>query len=250
MWLLALLGGPLMGGLAARQPVVATPPTGVPVRVEPVFNGEPLVLDAPQPYRTARGEQVTISTFRFYLSSVQLTYADGSRYAEPGSYHLLDADHPDSWLLPLPQAPGKALRTLAFSVGVDSATNVAGAQGGDLDPARGMYWAWHSGYVNAKLEGRSPNCHTPRREFELHIGGFQGLHRTLRRVSLPVPAGQAAAAPLVLRADVARWLAAAPALNQNSVVLTAGPAAATQADAYAQMFTWPAVAPKRSADEN
>jgi hypothetical protein len=50
---------------------------------------------------------------------------------------------------------------IRFLLGVDSARNVSGIQTGALDPARGMFWTWNSGYVMAKIEGSSPSAHVP-----------------------------------------------------------------------------------------
>lgn len=214
----------------------AAAPPGLVVRVEPVFGAAPLLLDT-QAYPTARQGVVTISTFRFYLSGLRVTYTDGTIYAEPASYHLIDAD-PEaaaSCQLILSTAPAKPVRALTFCVGVDSAANVAGALGGDLEPGRGMYWAWHSGYINAKLEGHAPACPAPRHEFAFHIGGFQAPHNALRTVTVAVPAPTGPTA-LVLRADVGQWLEALDLAHTYSV-LVPGAAAMACADACARMFT-------------
>ena len=218
------------------RPVPLAEPAGRTLRVEPVFGAAPLVLDSAA-YRTGRYEGLAITRLRFYLSAIRLVYADGRTYAEPASYHLIDAD-PEAratLTIELPGAPAGALRSLAFSVGVDSAANVAGALGGDLDPGRGMYWAWHSGYVNAKLEGHAPQLATPHHEFAYHVGGFQAPFDARRTLTLAVPAAVAAGHRLVLRADVGRWLGALP-LAQLPNVQTPGPAAMTVADAALQMF--------------
>lgn len=215
--------------------LLAGPPTapGLRLRIEPVFGAEPLVLET-RTYPTVQNGPVTIATCRFYISALRLTYTDGSTYQEPRSYHLIDAEADSTFGINLPQAPVKPLKTLTFSIGVDSLANVSGAQSGDLEPGRGMYWAWHSGYINAKLEGRAPACPNPRHEFEFHIGGFQKPHSSLRHVVLTVPTG-AAASPIVVQADVSKWLDGMK-LAKIASVLVPGPTAQAVADAYATMF--------------
>ena len=225
-----LNSGLLLAGLSA-------PPAGLTLRVEPVFGAAPLVLDSAA-YRTGPYERLAITRLRFYLSHIVLTYTDGRCYTEPASYHLVDAD-PEaaaSLNVVLPNAPAGSLRSLTFSVGVDSAANVAGALGGDLDPGRGMYWAWHSGYVHAKLEGHAPALATPHHEFAYHLGGFAAPYNARRTLTLAVPAAMSTTRTLTLRADVARWLDALP-LAQEPSVMVPGPAAMRAADACARMFT-------------
>ena len=55
---------------------------------------------------------------------------------------------------------------LKFQLGIDSLTNVSGAMGGDLDPTKGMYWTWQSGYINMKIEGKSNSCKTRKNQFQ------------------------------------------------------------------------------------
>ena len=70
-------------------------------------------------------------------------------------------------------------------MGIDSLTNVSGAIGGDLDPTKGMYWTWQSGYINLKLEGKSNLCPSSKKDFQFHLGGYQAPFNGLQQVSFP-----------------------------------------------------------------
>lgn len=63
--------------------------------------------------------------------------------------------------------------TVYVNWGVDSLTQVSGAMRGDLDPQIGMYWAWQSGYISAKLEGRYVAANGLEKPFTFHLGGYQ-----------------------------------------------------------------------------
>ena len=55
---------------------------------------------------------------------------------------------------------------------------------GDLDPIKGMYWAWQSGYINMKIEGKSPSCKTRKNEFQFHLGGYLQPNYAMRKVEI------------------------------------------------------------------
>ena len=84
----------------------------------------------------------------------------------------------------LKNTTSKTISKVSFSVGIDSLTSVSGALEGDLDPTKGMYWAWQSGYINMKLEGRSSSCKTRKNEFQFHIGGYMKPNYAMRKVIL------------------------------------------------------------------
>lgn len=86
---------------------------------------------------------------------------------------------PASQHLKLDNEPRGEITSISFIVGTDSSTNVSGALDGDLDPIKGMYWAWNTGYINFKLEGTLNKLN-----FEYHIGGYLPPYSTARRVSL------------------------------------------------------------------
>jgi hypothetical protein len=155
------------------------------ITIIPQFDGASLILNNQQ-YRTQNGDSLYIDLLRFYLSAIKMQGKNNACFVEQDSYHLFDAEEPGSHTMILNNVPAGRYDSLCFFVGTDSLTNVSGVMGGDLDPTKGMYWAWNSGYINVKLEGRSKSCQTRHNVFEFHIGGYMPPHQTVRRVVLPL----------------------------------------------------------------
>ena len=85
-------------------------------------------------------------------------------------------------LLPIPtHMPSNKPYQLLF--GIDSSIQVNGVGTGALDPIRGMYWTWQTGYVQWKMEGsiRVNGVESP---LELHLGGFEGSTKTQMPLSM------------------------------------------------------------------
>lgn len=131
---------------------------------------------------TADSTTVAVSILRFYVSHVQLLNGEEVVWLESDSYHLVDAADSASLQIVLPS--GIKADGLSFLLGTDSLANVSGAMGGDLDPSRGMYWAWNSGYINFKMEGTSPVCSSRNNEFQFHLGGYAYPNATVQQVKL------------------------------------------------------------------
>ena len=55
---------------------------------------------------------------------------------------------------------------------------------GDLDPLKGMYWTWQSGYVNFKMEGTMPDKNWVNQKFEYHLGGYVGENNSYNSIVL------------------------------------------------------------------
>lgn len=156
----------------------------VAVKVNLQFAGKPLALNS-QVYRSEKGDSLLLDVVRFYLSNVALI-GRNQHYSEPESYHLVDAELPEKQSFTLENVQEGRYDSLSFLVGTDSLVNVSGAMGGDLDPSLGMYWAWNSGFINVKMEGRSATCPTRNHAFEFHLGGYLPPNQTARRVVLPI----------------------------------------------------------------
>jgi len=71
---------------------------------------------------------------------------------------------------------------ISLLFGIDSAIQVGGVGTGALDPLRGMYWTWQTGYVQWKMEGaiRVDGLESP---LELHLGGFDGVTKSQSMLS-------------------------------------------------------------------
>lgn len=146
----------------------------------------PLILDTVW-YQNANGDSFTVSMFKYYISNIQLSGDDTTNYTERESYHLLNEGDASSKTFDLPMVPNGTYTRLSFMIGVDSIRNVSGAQTGALDPLKGMFWTWNTGYIFMKFEGQSPRSTAPNKSVVIHIGGYKGAYRGQRTVLLTLP---------------------------------------------------------------
>jgi hypothetical protein len=201
------------------------------IRINPLFRNESLKFNTL--YQSDTGDSLTISVFRFYISSIKIQCADKTIYQEKYSYHLINSADEKSLKISIPDIPAKNIAKITFNLGVDSLMSVSGALDGDLDPAKGMYWAWHSGYVNLKLEGESPRCQTRKNEFQFHIGGYQFPNNALRKIELAVNHKKNM---LVLNADLSKFFSEVSLSATNNVMIP-GTQAIKMADYSTKLFS-------------
>lgn len=122
------------------------------------------------------GETMTFTMFRYYVSNVRLKAKDGSWYLMPESYFIVDADPATgSNKITIPNVPGNEYTDVEMMFGVDSLRSGSGAQTGALDPAKGMFWSWNSGYIMVKAEGKAPTAADG--TFTFHLGGYKGVDK-------------------------------------------------------------------------
>lgn len=127
-----------------------------------------------------------IDALKCYISNIQFVNNGKVVYEEKNSFHLLDASVEKTMSLKLNKNDNVSFDAIRFNLGIDSITNTAGALGGDLDPTKGMYWAWQSGYINFKMEGKSALCNTRNHEFHFHLGGYQNPYNNIQTIVLKV----------------------------------------------------------------
>ncbi|MEN9613266.1 MAG: hypothetical protein RLZZ628_4080 [Bacteroidota bacterium] len=150
--------------------------------IEPTFGKTALQLNTY--YRLSKNDSLQITNLKFYISNLQF-FNDGALvWVEPNAFYLIDAADSTRLKRSLKIPNHLTFNALQFDLGIDSITNVAGALGGDLDATKGMYWAWQSGYVNFKLEGRSNLCPTRKNAFQFHLGGYLTPHNALQTLYL------------------------------------------------------------------
>ncbi|HEY4147508.1 MAG TPA: MbnP family protein [Chitinophagaceae bacterium] len=152
---------------------------------KPVVDSLPLLLDSVT-YTNAWKETYSVNAFKFYVSGFRLidTASGMEQPVNAGACFLIDVSDSATWTAKLPVPAGHRYNCISFTIGVDSARNVGGAQTGALDPVNGMFWTWNSGYVMAKLQGQSAVSSLVNNKMEYHIGGFRGETSVLRQVVL------------------------------------------------------------------
>jgi hypothetical protein len=124
-----------------------------------------------------------ISVLKFYVSNITLLLKDETVWQNNKQFYLVDFENNKNISLQLPKNVTD-YDVLKFNLGIDSTTNVAGVLGGDLDPTKGMYWTWQSGYINFKIEGTSSQSPTRNNEFIFHIGGYKSPNNPLQTIEL------------------------------------------------------------------
>ena len=129
---------------------------------------------------------IRIETLKFYIGQIKFYKADELGWSDPQPYHLVDASEVSSMCIAGPIDHADGLDEIHFLIGVDSMTSASGVFGGDLDPTNGMYWAWHSGYINFKLEGEKIKEDKTKQIFNFHLGGFLAPYNNVMRVRLPI----------------------------------------------------------------
>lgn len=193
----------------------------------PVAQGKAVALN--DSFYIEGHEHIVLETLRFYISGIRLLNNDSLVWKESGSYHLYDLEEAKGIRLPVP--PSLTYNRIRFYIGIDSLTNVSGAMGGDLDPVKGMYWTWQSGYINFKAEGRSSASTHPKKEFQLHLGGYESPHNALRQITLST----GAQSDIEVYFDLQQFLQAA-ALSKRSHMMSPGPEAVKLSVMAAQCF--------------
>lgn len=129
-------------------------------------------------YTNAKGQPYKLRSLAYYISNIKLTRADGTLFedqvASDGSrgYYLIEESNAASQVVILENVPAGEYTEVTFTVGVDAAQVNQGAQTGALDPAKGFFWSWNSGYIFLALEGSSPASTEPDHIFEYHVGGY------------------------------------------------------------------------------
>ncbi len=200
------------------------------------------VLQLGKPIVNPFGEPYTISNFTYYISHFSLVTENNTRVDLPVSYHLIGEKQASSKKIAL-MAPAGNYKAIRLMIGIDSSRNVSGVQTGALDPANGMFWTWNTGYIFAKLEGKSSVSPAPLQNVTYHIGGFATPDNAIRMVELPLPevlrlraGGQPS---IALEANIDAWFNGKKPVRiaQEAFSMNPGPLAVKISENYATMFS-------------
>ncbi|MBS1771588.1 MAG: hypothetical protein JST82_01920 [Bacteroidetes bacterium] len=175
--------------------------------------------------------EIRLETVRCYISNLSL-YSKGRLVYHDSVYHLLNLRRGVGIGFSYEEISSVLVDSAQFNIGVDSLMSVSGAMGDDLDPEKGMYWAWQSGYINFKIEGRCNKVPARNHEFQYHIGGYAGKDNALQTVGLHMLKG-ASVLSIDIRLD--EFFSGIDISKQYSVMIP-GPEAVQLAKRFAGCF--------------
>ncbi|MDX5346750.1 MAG: hypothetical protein LPJ89_01460 [Hymenobacteraceae bacterium] len=137
-------------------------------------------------FTTTSQDSVKLQRLMYFISNVKLIKEDGSVYAEPNSYHLVqNAPGSIKEIFKLHDVPAGRYNKIEFSIGVDSAHNQSTDHTiADLKDSHDMTWSWHTGYAFMKLEGKFYNPDSTGFASMLYEIGTDPNYKTL---TLPLP---------------------------------------------------------------
>lgn len=177
-------------------------------------------------------DTLQLSLLKFYVSGIEIRFTDGTFYKEKDSYHLIDFENFKSFSVLKKEK--KSISNIKFNVGIDSTASVSGALSGDLDLQNGMYWAWQSGYINMKIEGKSTSCKTRNNVFQFHIGGYLKPNYALRKINIHGNFNDENQIDLVM--DLSKLFSEIDLSETNSIMIP-GEKAMRMADLFVKLFS-------------
>lgn len=188
------------------------------------------------------GDTLKVNLLNYYVTNVILNKTAGGIHKEKESYHLIEHGNGASKFFTLDSVPVGNYNSITFTIGVDSIRNVSGIQSGALDPAKGMFWSWNSGYIMAKLEGSSPQSSQSSKLIKYHIGGFSGANNVLKTITLTLPNQLDIRNNLIstvkIKADIMEFFKSPNTISiaTTHTIHMPGAAAKNMANNYADMF--------------
>jgi hypothetical protein len=192
-------------------------------------------------YKNELGQTYTISNFKYYISNFNLTLKNGKTIDLPG-YFLINEEEESSKKILLNSIPAGEYSSISFIVGVDSLHNCSGAQSDALDPVNAMFWAWNTGYIFLKLEGKSSFSTSPGKIIEYHVGGYKVPSNCIRTIAMkfdmPLKISSDKTSSIDMNVNVSEILSSPYAIDFTKLsVVTDARNATTIADNYKDMFS-------------
>ena len=196
-------------------------------------------------YLNANGDTFNVNMLKYYVSNITVTKSDNSKHSITGSYYLVDHNTFMEDEFVINGIPEGNYKEITFLLGVDSSSNVSGAQAGDLDPAKGMFWDWNSGYIMSRLEGYSPASTAIGKKIIFHVGGFIRPNISMRTITVSFNGNTANintsnTPTLHIKTDVSEWFKTPNIINFSVINTVMMPGANSNdiADNYTDAFTF------------
>jgi len=216
--------------------------TSVKLNFEAAVNSTSLILNSGQRFTNFFGDSFTVRKFNYYLSNFKLKTIEGYVFSEPESYHLIRNDIIETTSFTIQNMPEGTYKSIEFLIGVDSLHNVSGAQTGDLDPIKLMFWDWNTGYIFLKLEGEYSTINSGGwLQYSYHVGGYAGPYNCVRKCSITFPNNlevvKGSKPEIYLKAVIDELFKSPEIIDMDTYnAITTGKKAYTLSDNYSDIF--------------
>lgn len=166
--------------------------------LKPAWEGKAIRL----PFKTNFNDSIPIMVdqLRFYIH-----YQQGHKVI----HQLLDFEDADKVVIPI-EFVGDSLQIF---IGTEKRLDLKGVRSGPLDPSKGMYWTWLTGYIQLKVEGYCQQIKAHNHRFEYHLGYRQDQDYVLPSVTI-----RKMGRDQTVLIDLAHWFGGVQLLDQPKVV--------------------------------
>jgi hypothetical protein len=173
---------------------------------------------------------IQIDELKFYIQ--YSPYFSDEKINGGSVIHLIDVNDSLTYQLPFTEDGAHTNSTFQFAIGIDSVSTMQTQFSGALDPSLGMYWAWNTGYIHFKLEGKSNLSKERNNEFQLHIGGYSLRNNTQRwlETNLQIEEGK----PKLIF-DLTNFVVETVNLQKSSMIMIPGIEAVKIANGFHQL---------------
>lgn len=150
------------------------------ISIQHTVGSEALVMNDMR-YTNAAGNLYSINLLKYYISNITLHKKGGSNTAF-SVYKLIDGALPATGTFSTGTLEAGSYDSISFCIGIDPTRNHTGAQDGDLDVSKGMFWTWNTGYIFYKHEGQYKNTAGQTKSMIFHLG----TDNAFTKISIPV----------------------------------------------------------------
>lgn len=150
------------------------------ISIQHTIGSEALVMNDMR-YTNAAGNLYSINLLKYYISNITLHKKDGNNTAF-SVYKLIDGALPATASFSVGNLEAGSYDSISFCIGIDPTRNHTGAQDGDLDVSKGMFWTWNTGYIFYKHEGQYKNTAGQTKSMIFHLG----TDNAFTKISIPV----------------------------------------------------------------
>lgn len=196
----------------------------------PIINNTSLTLGQDYPIASEKNP-ITFTGFKCYVSHFAFCKEQQVVYLEPTEAYLLDYSDARSLTRTIVLPSAIEFDEIKFYLGIDDKTNDIGISGGDLDPTKGMYWTWQTGYINMKLEGNCKSIPLADHTFQFHLGGFIAPFSSFQTITLKTPYKSDCTVAIELNAFISKIN-----LAETHTIMSPGEQAVTLSKYAATMF--------------